>query len=293
MKYKLASKTDVGLVRSNNEDYFLVNPEYNLFIVADGMGGYDKGEVASQMTCQGILEFLAGQWDKIDAVHKNHVVEAVQYANRMIRKKISESKDLDRMGSTVVGMLAREDKLLFWNVGDSRAYRCRNGRLEQVSVDHSLVQETKNAGIKKELAPQFKNIVTRAMGMKDFVEVDVFSENALAGDSILLCSDGLHGFATDETIGSILLDTTLSVEQKVNMLVEEAKKNGGKDNITAILIHFDEGNTEPKSSMTETYQIPAYKLEDANRMDGSHKWAFIFLLFLSVILMLVLFIYFL
>jgi len=268
MKYEYASQTDIGLVRSNNEDAYLIDPDLNLFIVADGMGGYDKGEVASQMTCIGIAEHLRDIAKESSVISKNHLLDSIQKTNDAIRKKIRETENLEKMGSTVVSLLIRQDKLLILNVGDSRAYRLRNKKLQQISVDHSLVEEIRAANIKKEFAFQFKNVVTRAMGMKDTVNADIFSETLQKRDIFLLCSDGLHGFVSDEVIENVLVNTQEnSLQTQINELVDKAKKAGGKDNITGILIQILEIDPTDSSlsiklqALNETFQIPAYALK--------------------------------
>ena len=259
MKYDVASQTDIGLVRTNNEDSFLVAPELNLFIVTDGMGGYEKGEIASQMICDSIKAFLEKVTKENEVITKADFIESVKKANLDIRDKIRQTPNLDKMGSTLVSLLIREDKLLVVNVGDSRCYRFREGQLQQISLDHSLVQETLSAGIKKELAPQFKNIVTRALGMKDHVEPDIFAEVAQNNDLFLLCTDGLHGYVGDEEIAAIL-NKKGDVHFKLDQLIQAAKKTGGKDNITGILLQMNEISQKESKDLTETFEIPAYKL---------------------------------
>lgn len=254
MKYDVAVLTDVGLVRTNNEDAYLIDKDLDLFILADGMGGYQKGEVASLMTCQGIAEYFRTLFkSSVTDFTQDHCKKAVNKANTDIRNKIKDIVGLDKMGSTVVGMLLKKDYVYILNVGDSRAYLFHNQRLEQISVDHSLVQESKNAGIKKELAMQFKNIVTRAVGMKDAVDADIFPLSAKAGDIFLLCSDGLHGFVSDEAISRILQSED-GLETKVKKLIDEAKAGGGKDNITALLVSILE-DQHPQDSATQTLSM--------------------------------------
>lgn len=258
MKYDVAVLTDVGLVRTNNEDAYLIDKDLDLFILADGMGGYQKGEVASLMTCQGIAEYFRTLFkSRITDFTQDHCKKAVNKANTDIRNKIKDIVGLDKMGSTVVALLLKKDIVYVLNVGDSRAYLFHHNQLEQISIDHSLIQESKNAGIKKELAMQFKNIVTRAVGMKDVVDADVFPLAAKAGDLFLLCSDGLHGFVSDENILKIL-QSGENLETKVKKLIDEAKAGGGKDNITAILVSILE-DQHPQESVTQTLSFCSNK----------------------------------
>jgi len=283
MKFIVASQTDVGLVRKNNEDSYLVDEDLALFIVADGMGGYQKGEVASMITCQSMGDYLKKKSSENNTLTKTDYIESVHVANQDIRKKINETANLERMGSTVISLLIRQDCMLIANVGDSRAYRFRDKKLEQISVDHSLIQETKAAGIKKELAPQFKNIVTRAMGMKDVVEPDVYAEKSQDDDIFLLCSDGLHGFVTDEKIAEIL-SFGQDIEAQIKALIEAAKEGGGKDNITAILIHIEEAPVPRNKPLTDTFEIPLYRLNESPNtlLLNSLQWKILTFIFLFI-----------
>lgn len=279
MKYESSAKTDVGLVRSNNEDFFRVESNLGLFVVADGMGGYEKGEVASKIACDTIISYMESKINGDQAVTKGDFHNAVCEANIAIRKNIEETPGLERMGSTVVSLLCRKEKILFANLGDSRAYRLRNNRLEQVSVDHSLVQETKAAGLKKELAPQFKNIVTRALGMKNQVNPDIFAEKPKNGDIFLLCSDGLHGFVLEDRISQIVRTNINSLDQGVDQLIDAAKEGGGRDNITVVLVKILETSNEKDPDLEENFEVPAYKL-DKHSFSNLEKRLKVFLLVL-------------
>lgn len=258
MKYEVTGLSDLGLVRKNNEDFFLIDKDLNLFLVADGMGGYQKGEVASQLTCESMSFYLKNLFDteKTDFNEENFK-NAVLEANLKIREKISESNDLEKMGTTLVGILVKPDRLIIANVGDSRAYRFRNNKIEQISIDHSLVQESKAAGLKRELPSQFKNIVTRALGMKDSVSPDIYTIPYLKNDKYLLCSDGLHGLVSDNKMKDILSGSG-NLNEKAKALIEAAKKAGGKDNITCVIIEMFENSiyTNQNNLDTQTIDIP-------------------------------------
>lgn len=288
MKYDVAVLTDVGLVRTNNEDAYLIDRELDLFILADGMGGYQKGEVASLMTCEGIAEYLKGlAKNNITDFSKDDLKKAVLKANSNIRKKINDIPGLDRMGSTVVTLLLKKDRIYIANVGDSRAYLFRKGKFEQISIDHSLVQETKAAGIKRELANQFKNIVTRAMGMKDTVEPDVFTLTAKAGDKFLLCSDGLHGFVSDKKIQAILA-TDEDIGTQISHMIQSAKEGGGKDNITGIILHILEDQNQ-NSNFTEAINVKVGSDPNSDSTEGTFyiKMFLIFLLFIVCLIIVI------
>jgi protein phosphatase len=287
-KYEVAGLTDVGLVRSNNEDSFLIDRDLDLFIVADGMGGYQKGEVASKITCESIRDYVQERFEQKDrSFSEDHFKQSVQKANADIRSRIMDSPGLDKMGSTVVSLLLKNEGVFIVNVGDSRAYRLRDNRLEQVSIDHSLIQETKAAGIKRQLPSQFKNIVTRAVGMKKVVEPDVYFKTARKNDLYLLCSDGLHGYVPDKKIRELLLAEE-DLQSRVRLLIQAAKEAGGKDNITCILIRLCRDSETTRESMTETIDLPREKDKSPGSAWAPSQWTLVTILILLVICLVVL-----
>jgi len=261
MEYLVTGHSNVGLVRSNNEDSYLIDKSIDLFVVADGMGGYQKGEVASKIACQSIRDYLTEK--KTDKPFlKIDLKNALLKANSNIRKMIKESTELDKMGTTVISFLISDQTLIFLNVGDSRAYLFRNKNLSQISVDHSLVEESKKAGITKEIPKQFKNIVTRAVGMKDDVESDIYQRFAKKDDIYLLCSDGLHGFVNDTKIEEILSHDG-DIDSKAELLIKAALNAGGKDNVTCLLLQMltDSEISENTIIETETVEIPRAEIK--------------------------------
>ena len=239
---KAFSLTDVGRKRQLNEDYVCARTEEvgnlsNFFIVADGMGGHKAGDRASKETVEMMLE-------KISTVKETDpkviLQEALNVANRKVFLDASASEDLEGMGTTVVAATIRDGKLLAMNVGDSRLYLISDGEIRQITMDHSLVEEMVRKGIlAKEKARNHpkKNIITRAVGVAQAVEPDFFEVDLKAGDRILMCSDGLSNMLEDEELQKIV-DSVGSLEDKAKLLVDAANVNGGKDNVSVILIEI-------------------------------------------------------
>ena len=235
---KTFSITDIGRKRKQNQDYVFtseipVGPLENLFIVADGMGGHNAGDYASKYAIATIVEEIEMSKDGIVAA----LEKAIRSANSHIRIKSRENEDMIGMGTTVVAATIKDDIMCVANVGDSRLYVI-NDEVKQITVDHSLVEEmVRMGGIGREQARvhQDKNIITRAIGAEDEIKIDFFQVELRKGDMILLCSDGLTNMVEDEEIRMILL-AQKDIAGKAEALVAAANQNGGKDNITVILI---------------------------------------------------------
>ena len=231
--------TDIGRRRKLNQDfiYFSETPVGNLpnvFIVADGMGGHNAGELASRYTVETIVEEITTSFEKNPVIILG---KAIEKANANTRRKASEDRALMGMGTTVVIATCIGRYLEVANVGDSRLYLV-NEDIEQITVDHSLVEEMiRMGGIDRESARNHpdKNIITRAIGARDTVEADFFNLELQAGDTILLCSDGLTNMVKDEDIQKILKNGG-SLKERAEALVQAANNNGGKDNISVIII---------------------------------------------------------
>lgn len=231
--------TDIGRRRKLNQDfiYFSETPVGNLpnvFIVADGMGGHNAGELASRYTVETIVEEITASFEKNPVIILG---KAIEKANANTRRKASEDKALFGMGTTVVIATCIGRYLEVANVGDSRLYLINND-IEQITVDHSLVEEMiRMGGIDRESARNHpdKNIITRAIGARDTVEADFFNLELQAGDTILLCSDGLTNMVKDEEIQQIIKNGK-SLKERAEALVQAANNNGGKDNISVIII---------------------------------------------------------
>lgn len=233
------SVTDIGKKRKLNQDYVYVSEAPvgnlpNLFIVADGMGGHNAGDYASKCAVETIVKEVRGSFEKNPV---RILGKAIRIANDLIRRRAREDSSLFGMGTTVVAATCLGHYLQVANVGDSRLYIVGD-QVRQITRDHSLVEEMiRMGGIDREAARNHpdKNIITRAIGGLDTVEIDFFNEEVKPGELILMCSDGLSNMLEDEEIGRILKEHG-SIEEKAQKLVDAANEQGGKDNIAVILI---------------------------------------------------------
>jgi protein phosphatase len=240
--------TDVGLVRSHNEDSIGENRGLGLAVLADGMGGHRGGEVASAIAVSTILESLgdelknikSGDTDEVSGYRLESIAvnDAVIKANEKVFTSSNENSQYRGMGTTVVVLLFHDDRFTVAHVGDSRLYRYRDGDLEQITRDHSLMQELVDRGFyttEQAQASLNKNLVTRAIGAEESVQVDVHEDIAHPGDIYLLCSDGVTDMLEDEVIKNTIADNTEDLEKIANELIRLSNESGGKDNISAIL----------------------------------------------------------
>jgi serine/threonine protein phosphatase PrpC len=232
------SKTHVGMVRTVNEDALLTTgPE--LFALADGMGGYAAGETASREALQ-VLQQEAEKFKELTGTELCTAMrETVQQANKHIRQMAQSEVQYHDMGTTLVAVyLAADGKAYAVNVGDSRLYVIGE-KIQQITRDHSLVQEMVRMG---ELDPEQarkhpkKNIITRALGAEKTVDIDFFDLKLEPGDVVLMCSDGLSNMVEDSQLREIISDTSTDLDEKGRILIREANRNGGKDNIAIVLV---------------------------------------------------------
>jgi protein phosphatase len=251
MNSDVAGITHVGMKRSHNEDSYLLLPEERLFCVADGMGGHSSGEIASRIAVDELGEFFraTGQdqdltWpykmDKRRNYDENRLATGIKLANMRIFERAAATPVYRGMGTTIVGVYFANDGVYVGHVGDSRVYRFRQGTLTQLTEDHSLLNDyLKNGKLTQEEIAAFpaKNVILRALGMKDSVQVDVGRDEAQEGDIYLLCSDGLSGMATDEEMTEILRAEP-DLEKACAALIDRANQNGGSDNVTCILARY-------------------------------------------------------
>ena len=237
---KTFSITDIGKRRKLNQDYVYtsempVGHLSNLFLVADGMGGHNAGDYASRYTIETIVDEISKSNDESPVF----VLEkAIKRANSLIRQKSEEETELNGMGTTVVAATIEGNKLCVANVGDSRLYIINNREIRQITRDHSLVEEmVRMGGLKREMARNHpdKNIITRAIGALDDVDVDFFEVRLNKGDTILMCSDGLSNMIEDEEI-RMIMQGQRDIVEKAESLVKAANNNGGKDNIAVVLV---------------------------------------------------------
>lgn len=248
-----SSAVDTGRARSNNEDAVLVDEALSLCVLADGMGGYNAGEIASDMTVRGVRDQLA-RWRSdqgtghTEATLRQGMSAAAQSANLAVFEAAQQHPEYAGMGTTLVLAMFEGQQVWIGHIGDSRAYRWRDGRLEQLTRDHSLLQEQIDAGV---LTPEeaayslHRNLVTRAVGVEPDVALEVHAHEMRVGDCLLLCSDGLSDMLPDAGIAQVMRahDTLSGASQA---LVEAANAAGGRDNIAVILARA-KGGTPPAS----------------------------------------------
>ncbi len=234
--YAAAAVTDRGCKRPSNEDAFALSVERGIYVVCDGMGGAAAGEVASALAVNEFMRQLAHRSAEVPLPEAAE--QAIRAANHAIYSRSQRNRKLSGMGTTLVALLVDERRAWMVNIGDSRGYRLRNGRLEQITQDHSLVEEQVQMGrmSRAEAARSpLKNVITRALGTQSQVMADVFALEAEAGDLFLLCTDGLTRELSDSLIES-LLSVDLPLNQLCERLVGAGNKAGGHDNITCLLV---------------------------------------------------------
>jgi PPM family protein phosphatase len=237
VRYTAAALSDRGRKRPTNEDAFGFSVEHGVYVVCDGMGGAAAGEIASSLAVDEILSHLA-KTREADVPLPQLAEKAVCAANEAVYSRAQRNQRLQGMGTTLVALVVEERRAWVLNVGDSRCYRLRGGRLEQLTLDHSLVEEQVRTGrmtvAEAERSP-LRNVITRALGTQHCVTPDSFELEAEQGDIFMLCSDGLTRELTDRTIQA-LLKPEAPLEERCALLIDAAKKAGGHDNITCILI---------------------------------------------------------
>ena len=257
---EMVGNIDVGVKRDHNEDAISLLPSHGLAVLADGMGGHNAGEVASELAVKTVEKIVRKKLDRIqhgepheNALHNESLLlkQAVMEANREIYATAQKNPDCSGMGTTLIAALFYDAHLTSAHVGDSRMYRLRDDYLSPVTEDHSLVQEQVRRGLVTPIDAQssrVRNVVTRALGIAPQVEPDIIENETRPGDIYLMCSDGLTDVVPDEAIRLTLLEHRKNAEQAVEELMNLAKDAGGPDNISIILIRID-GPFERKRSM--------------------------------------------
>ena len=236
------AKSDIGKIREQNQDYYYIpssDSDLKLYILADGMGGYKGGEVASKMATEAVKEYVHLNFQKTEGL-KEKILELVRqaaiYANKVVFDKSKEVEELEGMGTTLEICLIYNNKAYIGHIGDSRVYRIRKGLIRQLTQDHSYVQTlVKEGTITKEQAehhPQ-KNMLMKALGCNAFVEPDVMVKGFLKDDILVMCSDGLSNMVAQDDIYKM---ASKDIEQATIELVNKANENGGFDNITVVII---------------------------------------------------------
>ena len=261
-----AARTDVGMIRSGNEDNFAVdaNGARGVFIVADGMGGHAAGEVASEMAVQIVIRELKKVSDSAavsDGTASKALAESLKLANRAIHDRTITEVDKQGMGTTASVLVLADSRYVIGQVGDSRVYLLRNGALSQLTKDHSYVQEQVDLG---NLTPEqaryhpYSNVITRCVGASPEVEPDLYHGEAKTGDIFLIASDGLTGMVDDRRLAQLLMSRA-EPDRKVQSLIAEANGRGGLDNITAIVVQVEEAEPPRDTPTGEMSAIPIPK----------------------------------
>ena len=242
-----AAATDIGCKRSNNEDSYGYDADQHIYVVCDGMGGNAAGEVASGMAVRTLIESFSYLGQNLEpgnpmAMIENRLLTSIFEANRVVREAGLENPELHSMGTTLVCVCLDANRAVVGNVGDSRAYLLRNGTCQQITLDHSLLdEEVRNGNMTPEMAAasNLQSVITRAIGVMDQVEPDLFAATLQPNDFILLASDGLTRYVNPEEIAQAA-STGAELPAVCNALIEHAKQRGGADNITCILLHVVE-----------------------------------------------------
>ena len=280
MRALAAGMSDVGLQRDHNEDSFAILNEHTLFIVADGMGGHRAGDVASRLATEAIVDFFRAtamedftwpfHFDTRISEEENRLLTGIRLANRQIVERSARSRECHGMGTTVVGALfnGKKCKMFIGHVGDSRAYRVRGGQIQQMTRDHSLVNDYLLAmpELTEEQRSELpKNVITRALGMQEQVAVDLQADDAQVGDYYVLCSDGLSGMVEDSEILQVVTSAP-DIESACRQLIAMANEHGGEDNITAVIVKI-ESDSEGGLSLSDTLPTAAAESRDAGHAD--------------------------
>ena len=264
MKVRLSvgSGSDAGRVRDLNEDHFLVRTsdgsKGNLFLVADGMGGHQKGEIASQLAA----DIVAQSYYRLRGSPPDAISAAIRKANDTIYNQASTNPDLKGMGTTLTALVLDRDNAIVAHIGDSRAYLVRNGTIQQITRDHSWVAERVRQGL---LTPEeaknhrWRNVITNALGSRAEVRIDMTATKVQAGDLIVLCTDGLPTMVPDDEIRRVAAE--FDPPQAVETLIREAVETGGQDNITVVVVRIEEVPGAPARS----YDLPPPPVEEAAR----------------------------
>jgi len=237
VKIESIGKTDVGLIRKNNEDAFCVHLENGFYLVADGMGGAAAGEYASKIFVEAAIETFSS----INTGIEEEIIEKIQRsfwaANSKILEHTKKNPQHKGMGCTAELLAFSDGRFILGHMGDSRTYQFRNSQFKQLTKDHSLIQDQIDQGLieaDQAISHSMRNVILRAVGVDENLELDIIRGNAFAGDLYLLCSDGLTDMVDDTSIAKVL-STQAGLTNKVEMLIDLAISAGGKDNITVVL----------------------------------------------------------
>jgi serine/threonine protein phosphatase PrpC len=279
---KVYGRTDVGLVRSGNEDNLLLDQEHQVYAVCDGMGGHQAGEVASQTAVDTLTKVFSLYDQNILGDPRLEVgrtlppraellLKAVRLANRAVFMHSAENPKLTGMGTTVVSVALEADIMAVVHVGDSRAYRLRERELEPLTRDHSWIQEiqqTQNISAEEASSVVGKNIITRALGVRENVEADLRIIKVRPGDQFIMCSDGLCGFADDDEIFDVATRHRGDIKQMAESLVQMANDRGGSDNVTVVTMTVEEVDESPLPEL----EALTFAAEDEETTAAEDDW---------------------
>jgi protein phosphatase len=255
MPIEHAGLTDVGMRRDHNEDSYCTNADHQLYIVCDGMGGHAAGEVASRIAVETVEKFTSAtgndaditwpfEYDENLSLNANRIRTAIRLANQNLIAHIQERKEYKGMGTTIVCSIVNGADASFGHVGDSRIYLIRKGEIRQLTRDHSWIDEQIKQGIltlEEARKHPLRNVITRALGSKDDVVVDVMDTRLEDEDILLLCSDGLTGMLEDREILQVVDAHKADLAAACKALIENANAHGGDDNVTAVLLRYRDG----------------------------------------------------
>lgn len=259
-------QTDVGRRRPHNEDSIQVDEQLGLFVVADGMGGHAAGEVASRTAVETLHHFVSQAMENPDftwpfgvdetrTIPENILLTGARIANRRICQMAEENEGYRGMGTTLAILMTLQNSVLIGHVGDSRIYRLRKGVLEQLTMDHSWVNEQLQRNIitqDEARNHRWRNVITRALGNRQDIEIDLLESSVAPNDLFLICSDGLNGMLTDEQIQEILIERNGKLKQGCRRLIQAANQAGGEDNISVVLVQVQHAPYDPESTQTQT-----------------------------------------
>lgn len=245
--------SDVGCVRHENQDRILIDHTLGLYIVADGMGGHRHGEVAAELAISTIKYYVESSKDRFDvswpfgynfdqSIDANRISTAIRLANRQVWRHAEQGPEFAGMGTTVAAVLINDNQAVIANVGDSRVYLFRNGQISQMTIDDTWIQSFAARGLMalSDLANHpMRNVLTQAAGSQEAVEVHIREHAFEPGDALILTSDGCHGMVPDEQVQS-LLNEPAGLPQKVERLLAAAKQNGGPDNVSIVVLRYDQ-----------------------------------------------------
>jgi len=284
MHCKSSGKTDIGLVRKLNEDYIKIDEANRLFIVCDGMGGHNAGEVASKSAAEVTSSLYRNYYNDLlkDEILRlprlfppstDVLTKAVRIANHNIFKKAESDPALSGMGTTIVAVAFEEDIATILHVGDSRIYRYYEEHLTPMTIDHSWAAELeKNENISAEEAAKLvnRNVITRALGVRESVDIDVATRKIVEGECYILCSDGLCGYVRDDDIRRVVADAKGDVSQICDLLIELANDRGGQDNVSVVAVKITGRGEESSLPQLETVKIDG---EPAEYFAAEEEWA--------------------